>query len=196
MGELIKMVVVLSVICGISGFVLSNLKEYTAPLIEMQVLTYEQKPALDRIFGEMDNDPVAERHRFEIPGRDMPVIVFPIMKKNQLVAVALEGFGKGYGGDVSIMVGIDPQRDTLIGISPAKMQETPGIGSRIAESKFTSQYAGVNFQDAQSRTAGGKIDAVSGATVSSGAVFEAVKRVLIDYAAIKDDILKTWNRGE
>lgn len=196
MGELIKMVVVLSAICGISGFVLSNLKEYTAPLIEMQVLTYEQKPALDRIFGEAENDPVADRRRFEIPGRDAPVTVFPIMKDGKLAAVALEGFGKGYGGDVSIMVGIDPRRDTLIGISPAKMQETPGIGSRVAEPKFTGQYAGVNFQDARSRADGGKIDAVSGATVSSGAVFEAVKNVLADYAAIKSDIFKTWKSGE
>lgn len=196
MGELIKMVVVLSVICGVSGFVLSNLKEYTAPLIEMQVLTYEQKPAIDRIFGEIENDPVADRRRFAVPGRKLPVTVFPILKGGQLVGVAMEGFGPGYGGDVSIMVGIDPQHDVLIGISPAKMQETPGIGSRIAEPKFTGQYAGANFQEARSRTEGGKIDAISGATVSSGAVFQAVKGVLADYGAIKSEILKMWKDGD
>ena len=196
MGELVKMVVVLSVICGASGFVLSNLKEYTAPLIEMQVLTYEQKPAIERIFAEMENDPVADRRRFEIPGRDTPVTVFPIMKNGKLAAVALEGFGQGYSGDVSIMVGIDPQRDALVGISPAKMQETPGIGSRIAEPKFTGQFAGARFQDARSKADGGKIDAVSGATVSSGAVFQAVSGVLANYGAIKSEILKTWKSGD
>lgn len=42
--------------------------------------------------------------------------VFPGKKDGRLVAVALEHFGKGFGGDVGVMVGYDVNRDTLTGI--------------------------------------------------------------------------------
>ena len=64
MLAIIRMIVVLSSICGLSGFALSYLKISTAPRIEEQVLTYVQGPAILKVFADIDNSPIAERKTF------------------------------------------------------------------------------------------------------------------------------------
>lgn len=190
MAAIVKMLVVLSAICGIAGFALSYLKMVTAPIIEEQVLTYVQGPALKRVFTDIDNAPVAERKKFTLPdGRS--VTVFPARKDGKLVGVALENFGKGFGGDVGVMVGFDPARDVLVGIGVTTMKETPGIGTLVADGGFTEQFAGKGLNIGL-KSQGGVIDAISGATVSSGGATLAVANAAKDYAALKADILKAW----
>lgn len=135
MLAIIRMIVVLSSICGLSGFALSYLKISTAPRIEEQVLTYVQGPAILKVFADIDNSPIAERKTFTLDGAK--VTVFPGKKDGKLVAVALEHFGKGFGGDVGVMVGYDVNRDTLTGIGITTMKETPGLGTRVADPAFT-----------------------------------------------------------
>ncbi len=121
MLAIIRMIVVLSSICGLSGFALSYLKISTAPRIEEQVLTYVQGPAILKVFADIDNSPIAERKTFTLDGAK--VTVFPGKKDGKLVAVALEHFGKGFGGDVGVMVGYDVNRDTLTGIGITTMKD-------------------------------------------------------------------------
>lgn len=190
MLALIKMVVVLGTICGLSGFALSYLKITTAPRIEEQVLTYVQGPAILKVFPDIDNSPIAERKRFTLPdGRK--VTVFPGRKGGKLVGVALEDFGKGFGGDVGVMIGFDVNRDTLTGIGITTMKETPGLGTRVAEPSFTGQFHGKPLT-AKLKSQGGEIDAVSGATISSSGVIAALGNAAKVYAALKPNIVKAW----
>lgn len=190
MIDVLRMIVVLSGICGLAGFALSYLKMVTAPRIEEQVLTYVQQPALLRVFHDADNTPVAERRTFTLPdGRT--VTVFPARKNGALTGVALESYGKGFGGDIGVMVGFDVRRDTLLGIGITTMKETPGLGTRIAEPAFAGQFAGKPTPVALS-SQGGNIDAVSGATISSTGAVAAVDEAAEIYAALKNDILKAW----
>ena len=75
MLAIIRMIVVLASICGLSGFALSYLKISTAPRIEEQVLTYVQGPAILKVFADIDNSPIAERKTFTLDGAK--VTVFP-----------------------------------------------------------------------------------------------------------------------
>ena len=59
MADILRMIVVLSALCGLSGFALSYLKMVTAPVIEEQVLTYVQGPAIAGVFTDIDNQPRA-----------------------------------------------------------------------------------------------------------------------------------------
>lgn len=141
MADILRMIVVLSALCGLSGFALSYLKMVTAPVIEEQVLTYVQGPAIAGVFTDIDNQPIADRKAFETEkGR---VLVFPAMRDGKLVGVALEAKGKGYGGDVGVMVGFNVANDTLAGIGTTTLKETPGLGMRIAEPGFTGQFRGI-----------------------------------------------------
>ncbi len=190
MRDIVKMLVVLSCICGISGFGLSYLKMITAVPIEDQVLKYVQSPALDRVFANVDNSPVAERKKFTLKdGRE--VTIFPALKGGKLVGVALEDKGKGFGGDISVMVGINPANDTLVGIGVTTMKETPGIGDVILAPRFVDQFAGQPM-NVQLKKDGGAIDAISGATVSSAGSVIAVANAAKVYAELKDQIIKAW----
>lgn len=190
MASILRMIIVLSLLCAISGFALSYLKISTAEKIEEQVLTYVQGPALDSIFPEAENTPMADRHTFSLPdGRN--IMIFPAKKNGQLFGVALESSAVGYGGDLGVMVGFDTTRDALVGIGITTMRETPGIGSAVAEPGFTSQFVDAELPvDLSSQ--GGVIDAVSGATVSSTGAVQAVKNATADYTALKDQILAEW----
>ena len=82
---MLRMVVVLSVLCGLSGFALSYLKMVTAPRIEEQVLTYVQGPALARVFAHSQNSPIADRRKFPLDHGS--VTVFPALRDGKLVGV-------------------------------------------------------------------------------------------------------------
>ena len=186
---MLRMVVVLSALCGLSGFALSYLKMVTAPRIEEQVLTYVQGPALARVFAHARNSPIADRRRFALDHGS--VTVFPALRDGRLVGVALEERGKGYGGDIGVMVGFNVTDDSLAGIGVTTLKETPGLGMRVTEQAFAGQFSGVRAPVALTAQGGG-INGVSGATISSGGVVAAVNRAAQIYSRLKPEILKAW----
>ncbi len=193
MMEIVRMVVVLSAITGLAGFVLSGLKVWTTPIIEEQVLTNVQGPALKQLFLEAGNDPIADRKSLALPGNEeKSVLIFPAMKDGKLLAVAMEAGGKWYGGDVNVLVGFDVATDTVLGIQITTHKETPGIGSRVQEPVFTKQFKKLALDKAALKKDGGSIDAVSGATFSSIGAVDAVKQTAAWYASLKDSIKTSW----
>ena len=107
------------------------------------------------------------------------------------MGVALEAKGKGYGGDVGVMVGFNVANDTLAGIGTTTLKETPGLGMRIAEPGFTGQFRGI-AAPVGLKSQGGSIDGISGATISSSGAVTAVNLAAEAYKALKPEILKTW----
>lgn len=193
MMEIVRMIVVLSAITGLSGFVLSGLKVWTTPIIEEQVLMNVQGPALKKIFVDGTNDPIADRKKMPKPGDESQTInVFPSIKDGKLIAVAMEAAGKGYGGDVNVLVGFDVAKDTILGISVTSHKETPGLGSRVGEPAFTKQFKGLAPDKAALKKDGGSIDAVSGATFSSIGASAAAQQAGAWYASLKDSIKTSW----
>lgn len=189
MREIASMIVVLSVICGISGFALSYLKQTTQPIIESQVLTYVQGPTIRNVFPAATNNPIEERK--EVALSTGLTTVFPFRVEGKLVGVALETQGKGYGGNIGVMVGFDVQRDALLGIGITQMKETPGLGTNVAQPKFTGQFPGKGL-DIALKSAGGTIDAVSGATISSTGTVLAVQQAATLYKELKPQISQLW----
>lgn len=190
MLAIVKMIVVLSAICGIAGFGLSYLKLSTASRIEEQVMTYVQGPAILKVFTSIENSPIADRKKFTLPD-GATIMVFPAKRGGKLIGVAIENFGKGYGGDVGIMVGFDTGRDTLVGIGVTTMKETPGLGSLIAEPRFSEQFTGKGL-DVNLKAQGGSIDAISGATISSAGAVTAVANAAKLYTTLKAQIVQQW----
>lgn len=85
--------------------------------------------------------------------------------------------GEGYGGDITIALGI--QNDgTLNGIEVLSISETAGLGMKAAEEDFKNQYADKNVEmfnyTKSGATADNEIDAISGATITTNAVTNAV----------------------
>lgn len=191
MKEMIKMMVVLSLICGISGVSLAALKEATSPIIEEQVLTYVQAPAIKSVLHDYDNNPIKDRKKFDVDGKT--VTVFPAMKEGTLSGVAFETYGKGYGGNIGVMVGFDVQAETLSGIGITTMKETPGLGSRVAGHGYTTQFKGHSIESMELKKNGGDIEAVAGATISSTGTVNAVQSAIAIFTTLKSKFTGGWS---
>ncbi len=91
--------------------------------------------------------------------------------------------GAGYSSEIRTMVAVD-EYFSIINTKVMFQQETPGLGTKIAEvesgekePRFMSQFRGISVDgQAQLRADGGEIDAISGATVSSRAVADSIDR--------------------
>ncbi|MBQ5514517.1 MAG: FMN-binding protein, partial [Oscillospiraceae bacterium] len=83
----------------------------------------------------------------------------------------------GNDGNITLSVGISAD-GTVNGIAFTELNETPGMGMRCGEPEFMSQFAGKNISSftlvKSGASADGEVDAISGATVTSTAVVNAV----------------------
>lgn len=193
MREMFKMVVVLSVITGLSGLTLAALREYTAPRIEEQVLSHVQSPVLAAVMPDRDNDSMGQRRAFTLPDTGRRVLVFPAMKAGRLVGVAFETFGPGYGGDIGVITAFSIESDRIMGIGMTTMKETPGVGTRVAQHGFTTQFRDRAPQGLALTSEGGQVNAVAGATVSSTGAAQAVRQAAEIYKALKPEFVKAWS---
>jgi electron transport complex protein RnfG len=184
MGEMIKMVVVLTILSSFSGGVLAYVRESTKEQIEMQVLQLVKGPAIQAIFKDASNDPVTDRFSIEDGDKKLDVFVAKIDGKQM---VAFETFGKGYGGDIGLVVGIDTAEDKIYGVGVTTLSETAGLGSKAKEDpKFAAQFAGIDAKGPIK--VGDPINALSGATITSNAVCDAATEATAIYQRLKPQI--------
>lgn len=87
----------------------------------------------------------------------------------------------GYNGTVQLSVGIKSD-GTVVGITFLTLAETPGLGMRAGEKDFYSQYANKNTKEFKlvkgSASGYNEIAAISGSTITSSAVTNAVNAAL------------------
>ena len=105
--------------------------------------------------------------------------IYMIYSNEAEIGFAFLAVGKGYGGLIDILVGLENET-TIKGVTIISHLESPGLGARITESLFRDQFVGVNIADVALRQKGGEIDAVTGATISSGAVVDAIRATVME----------------
>ena len=197
MRELIKMVVVLTVLSVLSGGLLSGLRNATAARIEVQQLKFVKGPAITAILKGVSNDPIKDR--FAIKDGETERKVFVGKFDDKANTVVLESFGKGYGGDIGLMVAINMEDDTIVGAGVTTHSETPGLGARAKDDPgLVSQFKSLSINDAFKVTAdGGRVNAMSGATITSRAVCAAATEAGGIYQRMKPQLtekLKEFNK--
>ena len=176
-SSLFNMVFVLTFIAAISAIAVSMVYIKTKPTIDENSKITETR-AIAALFGDdFDNNPLEEKTVIKKKnGKDMAI--YPLRKNGSVYALAINTHsGKGFGGNVYLMVGFYLD-GTMAGYEVLNHQETPGLGSKIAENKFMSQFRNLYLSENSLalRSHGGEIDAITSATISSKAVLDAVKR--------------------
>ncbi len=107
----------------------------------------------------------------------------------ETVGYVFETGAGGYGGTVSVMTGIDTQGN-ITGVVILSHGETPGLGANGTKPEFLNQYlqpapeGGLSVIKYQT-PAEGQIEAMTGATVTSTAVTNAVNQAIEQYYAVK-----------
>jgi len=188
MNEMVKMVVVLTVLTAFSGGLLASVRNGTAERIEIQQLKFVKGPAIKTILESAENDPIADRFKVKDGENEYSVFVGKIGGKAS--NIAMESFATGYGGPVGVMVGINMDDDSVLGVGVTTHSETPGLGSRAKDDpEFVAQFKGGAVKDPfKVAKDGGQINALSGATITSQAVCQATSAVGSAYQKLKPKI--------
>jgi electron transport complex protein RnfG len=188
MREMIKMLIVLTVLATLSGGLLAAIRDNTKDRIENQVLEFVKGPAIRSILKGATNDPIVDR--FQLKDGEVERTFFVGVMDGEPRAVTFETSGKGYGGDVGLMVGIDTKEDKIVGVGVTTHGETPGMGARAkTDPSFTAQFKGLPLKDPLKVTGdGGSINAISGATITSRAVCSATNDAVELYEKLKPQV--------
>ena len=190
MSEIVRMVVVLSLIAGVCAAALTAANTQLGPQIEKQTDFYVRGPALETLFGKPAEEVLGNKVVVNLVEGAVPV--FFTREDDDVSALAIEATGKGgFGGDLVIMVGIDLINDRQSGMEVVSHSETPGLGARIVEAAFRRQWQGLPLDEPVAITAdGGVIDAISGASTTSRAAVNGTNEALDFVRENKDEILK------
>ena len=188
MGEMIKMVVVLTVLSIVSGGGLSWLKDFTEPKIENQVMNLVKGPAIRAMLSEAENDPVEDR--FKIMDGEVERNVFVGVFDGTADTVVMEASASGYGDKVGMVVAINMPEQTLRGVAVTTHKETPGLGAMAKDDpKFAAQFMGQSITSPIAVTKdGGAINALSGATITSRAVCTGVNNAIESFNNLKPQL--------
>lgn len=121
---------------------------------------------------------------------DLPIDVYTATKGDKVVGYAVKSSSKsGYSGLITLMVGIDPSSKVL-GVSVLSHKETPGLGSKMTEANnsLIKSVKGESLSkiDLRVKKDGGDIDALSGATITSRAYGDAIKRAYTALQTVKE----------
>jgi Na+-translocating ferredoxin:NAD+ oxidoreductase subunit G len=192
MRELLKLSIVLTIICCCAALSLAYVYNITkAPIAYQQQL--KKTKAINDVFPE-HGDPSefdVSAYTFSGYGDDNSFCrkYYRIKKNDVLLGTAFEIIASGYGGDINIMVGVGIE-SKVTGIKIIRHSETPGLGANIIEEKFYNQFRNKNINTGWNlKKKGGDIDQVSGATISSVAVMNAVYDGALLYCTHKKEIL-------
>jgi Na+-translocating ferredoxin:NAD+ oxidoreductase subunit G len=173
MSQLVKFGLILGAICLMATLVLAVTYEVTKPKIEEQ-LKLEEQEALGAIMPHADS--FAEK---KLDG----IEYFEASKDKKLIGYCVRVVGAGYNGYIRMIAAID-LAGTIQGLEVLEHSETPGLGAKINELKpgereswFLKQFKG---KSARTIAVKKDIDAITGATISSRAVTDAIRMTADD----------------
>ncbi|UJF24282.1 RnfABCDGE type electron transport complex subunit G [Suttonella sp. R2A3] len=113
---------------------------------------------------------------------DHPIVVYALDNGAHFIKATT---GKGYSGDITLLIGIEADNQTLLGVRTLAHKETPGLGDKIEArlSPWILAFDGRSLKDTRFsvRKDGGDFDAFTGATITPRAVTNLVGAILSDW---------------
>lgn len=109
---------------------------------------------------------------------------------DKLVGYAVESTVVGFGGPLSLIVGITPD-GVVYNTSVLSHSETPGLGAKCStDEKFIGQWKGFNPAEKKLsvKKDGGDVDAITASTITSRAYTLAVENAVAAVKAIGGDV--------
>ena len=174
---LIVMLIVTIVSSGLLGIIYCITKE---PIQEAQNRLISEG-LKEVIVTEFDNDPFDEK--ITVRHNKEKFTIFPARKDGYITSIVMKSFSnQGFGGKMEVIVSF--LLDGTVGdFKVINHKETPGLGSKVNDLSFRKNVAGLspNSDSFKVRKDGGEIDAITGATISSRALIDAIQKAYRGY---------------
>ena len=168
MNKILKLALVLLAVSAVVAGVLGVINELTYPVIDAQ----KQAKTAEAFSAVLKADRFDE---IEFSNPDFPTVL--TVHKAEGVGYVVTSKFSGAQGNITLAVGVDNDYKCT-GISVIEHAETSGLGANAASTgevgvKFREQFVGQDESIALAN-AGGSIVALTGATITSRAITEAV----------------------
>lgn len=190
MKETIKLGIILLVFALVAAGVLGYVNSVTEPIIAEREAS-EAKAAYQELIPEADEFvefTSEELNEYKAINSKVTSIVKAI-KGGDDIGYLLTTNGGGYGGDITVITALIG--DEIKAIKILKHKETPEIGTKVDNPDFQAQYSGKSVREPiavkKENPGASEIQAITGSTVSSRGVTDAVNIAL--------DIYKELNNG-
>ena len=172
----------LFIITALSALCLSLVNKITFPVIENnKLITFEATQK--EVIPDADNFKVVDFSGIELKdSKENGTYIknlYRAFKGDKSVGYVITAVSsRGYGGNIEIMVGLSDEL-TVNKVKITEIHETAGLGLKAKEPEFINQYIGRGqklsvIKNSAPTTEGSDIAAISGATVTSNAVTDAV----------------------
>lgn len=174
MKEMIKITISLVVIFVTAGVIMASVFAKTAPIMA-EAQRREKEEALKRLMPEAEK--ITEAGKWEPFGKHAEY--YEGKKGNDTIGYIASTYGKGYSSYISILVAVDPDMKVKK-ISILSHGETPGLGDEIEQEYFKKRFEGKALEQLEvvKTETTDKIQAISGATISSRAVTNGVREAV------------------
>ena len=180
------MVLVLTLVAVIMGGILAFVNHLTEGPINLQ----KEKALADGIKTVMcvDNLQVAKTDKVkqnDAKGKELTYTIYQIQDaQGKDLGAAVESTTMGFGGDLKVLVGFDPEGN-ILGYTLLEQAETPGLGAK-ADKWFQKGSKGdiIGKSPAEPLTVskdGGQVDAITASTITSRAFLLAVNNAYKAY---------------
>ena len=173
MKDIIKPIIVLASICLVVTALLAYVNKVTAPIITAA----EEKAASDARAEVLKE---AKSYK-KLELKKLPEGVTEVFEGDNNSGYVFMMTQKGYGGDIKLICGIKND-GTLEAVKTLSHSETSGIGSKVVDNNtgLNQKFAGTKAEDQD------KVQAISGATISSTAYKKAVASAFEAYKLVKE----------
>lgn len=178
--DILKPVVVLLGICIVIPLALA----VTNAVTKDKIAELEEKKSKETMESLISADSFEEARFGEVD----TVVYYKALKGDEAIGYIFTTKAKGYGGDISVMTAVNSDGTVKSVAILDVSNETPGLGQNAAKEDFYSQFEGkkegVKLLKNGAIAENNEIDSVTGATVTSTAVTNAVNEALEQFKMI------------
>ncbi|MCM8800849.1 MAG: RnfABCDGE type electron transport complex subunit G [Candidatus Omnitrophica bacterium] len=172
MKQVLPYGLILAFICTVSALALAGVNYLTRPKIIAQ-MEKEERQSLKEL--------LPEAKEFALAKLKEDSLYKAYNRKGDFFAVVFKTKAKGYSSNIEILVAMTKE-GKILAVKILSQNETPGLGTLIIEPEFRNQF--INKWSFELD----KIEAITGATISSKAVIDSVREKSVSIASlIKDE---------
>ena len=187
-SSLLNMVLVLTGVAVVMGGILA----YVNHLMEGPIAEQKSKALADGIKSVMGVDDIVVSktdtvRQNDAKGKEQTYIIYQIQDAQQQdLGAAVESTTGGFGGDLKVLVGFNPD-GKILGYTLLEHAETPGLGAKADKWFQKGERGDIIGKDPKEPLTvskdGGQVDAITASTITSRAFLLAVNNAYNAYKA-------------